>query len=312
MKALRRALAAWDSFWFREAPLSDLAIARIYLTALVLWIDQGGRFFRVAWVAPEHWTPVPLLEILGIGQPSGPTLIAMAQATQVALVASMLGVATNASLLVAFALQVVQEGWLNSFGKVTHATLPVLYGLLFLAMSPSGQAWSVDALLRRWWNSRAAKGGAAPAAPATSRWAAWPMELLFVEIAAFYFQAGWSKVHASGFAWADGYSLQYYLLQKYQPAGLWLASQLWLCRALSAGVLALELGFPLAIFAKRLRPLFLAGGLSFHLGTWLFMDISFWGIWAVYPVFLPWRAMLRMLPTPAQGREADAPDLTAS
>lgn len=61
--------------------------------------------------------------------------------------------------------------------------------------------------------------------------------------------------------------MQYHLLEKRQPAGEWLAGHLGLCRALSMGTLALELLFPVAIAIRRLRPLFLLGGLAFHLGT---------------------------------------------
>ena len=78
--------------------------------------------------------------------------------------------------------------------------------------------------------------------------------LVFIEIAAFYAQAGYAKLRTSGAAWADGYTLQYYLLQKATPAGLWLAEHLWLCCALSIGVLLFETGFPVAIVVRREAP----------------------------------------------------------
>jgi hypothetical protein len=39
--------------------------------------------------------------------------------------------------------------------------------------------------------------------------ARWPLDLLFVELAAFYFFAGISKLRDAGPAWMDGYTLQW-------------------------------------------------------------------------------------------------------
>ncbi|MFN2376294.1 MAG: HTTM domain-containing protein [Candidatus Binatia bacterium] len=304
MSFARRALAAWRRFWFREGSLVHLAIARILLASIVLSLDSGGRFLRVGLVAPEQWTPIPALQLLGIGQPDLALLESLDLATRAALIASGLGVLTNLSLFVAFLLQLVQEAWLNSFGKVTHATIPLLYALLFFACSPCGRRLSVDAGMKRCWR-RLRGGGEEGARPDTSVHARWPLELLFIELAAFYFQAGLAKLQSAGPAWADGYTLQFYLLQKDTAAGVWLAGHLGLCAALSAAVLVFELCFPVAIVAHRLRPWFLAGGLLFHLGTSVFLGVVFWPLWVLYVLFLPWdrvaAAVGKMLTLPTGG-----------
>jgi hypothetical protein len=51
--------------------------------------------------------------------------------------------------------------------------------------------------------------------------------------------------------------------------------------------LAFELGSPLAI-ARPLRWIVLGAGVLFHLGTWLFLGISFWPLVATYLVCVPW------------------------
>ena len=124
-------------------------------------------------------------------------------------------------------------------------------------------------------------------------YARWPFELLYVELAAYYCLAGVSKLRASGIEWADGYTLQYYLLIKGAPLGEWLASHLWACAALSALVLIFEVGFPLGIVLRRLRALWLTAGLFFHLGTTYFMNITFFPVVALYAVFVPWAALGR-------------------
>ena len=286
MSAGRRILDAWRGFWFRERPLVDLAISRIVLAGTLLYLNSGGRFLRSALVAPEHWVPISLVRLLGLEQPSLTQLFWLGQMTRAALVAAALGLLTNVSLWVALLLQLLQEAYMNSLGKVSHGTIPILYALLFFALSPCGRRLSLDAAARRLWAR--ATTAQLPPAPTTSEHAGWPLELLFIELAAFYFQAGYAKLATSGLAWADGYSLQFYLLEKRQPAGEWLAAHLWLCRALSAAVLTFEVGFPIAIFARRLRPLFLVGGFAFHLGTIAFMDVWFWPVWALYALFVPW------------------------
>lgn len=67
-----------------------------------------------------------------------------------------------------------------------------------------------------------------------------------------------------------------------------IAPHLWLCALLSAAALAFELGFPLAIVWRRLRPCFLAAGVAFHLGNHVLLDLIFWPVLAVYPLVVPW------------------------
>src|SRR5262249_49810606 len=152
--------------------------------------------------------------------------------------------------------------------------LPLLYALLFLFLSPCDRAFSLDALWRR---ARAAARGALDPPRRRSRYARWPLELLFVEIAGYYFLAGFAKMHYSGLRWIDGYSLQSYLLEKATGPGLWLAAHPRACAVLSAMVLGFEL-FALLGVVRELRPAVLIGGVLFHLGTWVFMDITFWPV----------------------------------
>ena len=278
----------WRSWWFRDASLLDLAGARIVLALLVLYLDAGGRFDRVAMVAP--WTPVPVLEAMDLGRPDAQTIAWTALATRAALVASCAGLLTNLSLAAAFVLQFVQEAWLNSLGKVTHATLPMLYALAFLALSPCGARWSLDAAIRR-----LRRGGDPP--PRRSPHAGWPLELIFLEIAMFYFQAGLAKLGDAGLAWADGWTLQFYLLAKGGPAAERLAASPALCCAASVAVLTFELAFPVAVFVRRLRPLAMVAGLVFHAATAVFLQVVFWPLWSLYALFLPWEAIASRLST---------------
>lgn len=76
---------------------------------------------------------------------------------------------------------------------------------MFLGMFANwGQAYSVDA----WWRRRKAILSGARAVPALRKIAAWPMRLMFVQLAIIYCATGLLK---SGSTWADGSALYYAL-----------------------------------------------------------------------------------------------------
>jgi hypothetical protein len=237
------------------------------------------------------WAPVPILGLLHVPQPDPATLRALAIATATLLVLILAGVGTRLALIVVLGLELLQEGYINSLGKVTHATLPLLYGLAFFTLAPCDRGFSLGAMWRR--ARRAATDPAFALPPVrTSRFARWPIDLLFIVLAAYYALAGISKLRDAGLAWADGYTLQYHLLDFGSPAGQRLAAHLGPCAALSALVLVFELGFWTGI-VRRLRPVCLAGGALFHLGTTWLLNISFWPVVAVYLLFVPWSRLGR-------------------
>lgn len=280
-----RAMTSWREFWFAPAPLLDLGLARIILASIALYLNGSLRLFTVGFPPSELWHPIAIVRMLGVERPSWDQIWWHAEILWVALLASALGLFTRVALPLAFALQLLQEAFLNCFGKVAHGTIPLLYAMLAFALAPCDRAVALDVPLRRWWSR--VRGKPAPPVAPLSRFARWPFELVWIELAAYYFLAGVAKLAHGGLAWADGYTLQYYLLEKETPAGLWLASHLSLCQALSALVLVFELGFALSILWRRLRVPLLIGGFAFHLGTIVFLRISFWPVWALYALFLP-------------------------
>jgi hypothetical protein len=272
----RRLLTAWRRYWFEPASLVDLGIARLVIAAIFLVLDPRTRYLRVAAIPPALWAPLPI--VAALPQPDLVLLVWLGRATAVLLVALALGIFTRPALVLLLPLILVQEAWLNSAGKITHGTIPVTWALAFLVLAPCNRRFALDALWRR-------------PAPRESRYARWPIELTFVAVAAFYCLAGVAKLRTAGLAWADGWTLQYELLTG-TPTGIWVAQSRMLCAVLSVLVLTFEVGAPLGVI-RRLRPLVLAGGVAFHLGTTLLMRITFWPVVALFLVFVPWQASRR-------------------
>ena len=152
MKPGVRLRARWCDFWFRPAALLDLGVARIVLAAIVLRLNGSMRFLPIGLISPDLWKPLPWIAALGFDQrPSLEQLMVFRRLSHAALLAVALGLLTHAALAIAFVLQLLQEAFLNCFGKTSHGTLPLLYAMLFFALAPCDRAVSLDALLRHGW-----------------------------------------------------------------------------------------------------------------------------------------------------------------
>jgi hypothetical protein len=279
-------LARWRRHWFEPAPLLDLAIARIVVVGIIWWLGAGGRAISTATAAPQFFKPIPFLFAIGAAAQPTPELVRrLGGIENVLLGLAAIGVAARPALAGIFALQLMQEAWSNSLGKVTHATLPLLYVVLFLTASPCDRRLSLWA----WWRRR-------PGEPYSPD-ARWPIELAVVVLAAYYCKAGIAKLHDGGIAWADGSTLQFYMMTNGRPVGMALAQWPALCAAASTLVLAFELGWPLAV-VRRVRPVFLGAGALFHAATTAFLGISFWPVVATYLVCVPWTRLLARLGVP--------------
>jgi len=288
-------MARWRRHWFEPAPLTDLAMARIVVVLILAWLDRGGRATWVALAPPGVFEPIAFLQAIGLDAQPSPALVArVASIENALLVLAGLGIVARPALAGIFVLQLVQEAWANSLGKVTHATVPLLYAIAFLALAPCDRVLSLRALLR---------GGPAESRSSDARW---PIELVVVVLVSYYWKAGVSKLVDGGLAWADGATLQFHLLTNRTAWGTWLAGFPSACAALSTFSLAFELGSPLAI-VRPLRWVVLGAGVLFHLGTWVFLGITFWPLVATYLVCVPWTRLATgigvPLDTPAPARQ---------
>jgi hypothetical protein len=290
LTTIGRAVEAWRAFWFRPAPLLDLAVARIIVVATALYLNLGGfRFAYVAHVPAALWSPIPLIGALGLGQPSPEDLAWLARASRAALYAALIGLFTRPALGVACGLQLWQEAYLNCFGKVTHGTIPLLWAMAFLACSPCGRTLSIDALWRRW-------RGSSPPVPLDERspYARWPLELLFVEMAAFYFRRLRQALYRRSRLGRRPYPAVLPSRQEHPggDVGRDLASPV--SPALDARP-RLRAELPGRSGRASASPRVPRWGVLFHLGTTWLMNVSFLPIWVLYLVFVPWTRLLRML-----------------
>ena len=202
---------------------------------------------------------------------------------------------TRLSLPMAFTLAFYLLGLMQCYGRINRNLPIVLFIFAIMAFSKAGDAFSVDNLIKkirkksRPWNR--------------SGEYTWPIKAVWLLLSIAFFSAAISKLKNSGFHWMTSDTLSYYLTIAHIPPhvadsppptkwSLLLAQQQWLVLFLSINVMILELTYPLAMFIKKIRPLFVFCGIAMTLSFHAFMGppvIKF----AIFHLFwIPWAAIL--------------------
>jgi hypothetical protein len=187
--------------------------------------------------------------------------------TFVAGIAALVGFFTRASVFV-FALGTwifIAHGY--SYGDRHHPEAVFVVFLMLLAFSPSGESFSLDALIRR------RRGGAEKQTKeGRTDTAMWPLKLAHVLLAMTYFSTGLTKMVFGGLQWLNGYTLQAYTfvdaINREIPLGIWLGQQHTLALGLSFFTVLFELFFFLSLIFTRAAPFIFIVGIFFQLGLY--------------------------------------------
>ena len=92
-------------------------------------------------------------------------------------------------------------------------------------------------------------------------------------------------MRAQGLGWIHSGALNEVLIEKQQSLGLSVARHPGIIEAMSAVTVLTEALSPLLFFRGRIRDIYLAVMVSFHLGTLVLLDISFLGLVLCYLAF---------------------------
>lgn len=280
----------WRRFWFAPSSPTTLGVCRAVFFAGILILYAPRDFRELADFPPVFWTPVTLLKVLHLPLLPREILGLVAMVWKVALAAACLGLLTRWSTAVSLVLGVYLIGALASFGQITHTHMAVVFTLGILALSRSGDAWSLDRLIR--------VGRSGPGVPRVepSGEYTWPIRMVWLVLALIFLGAGISKLRHSGLAWAFSDNLALILIvRNYDagwtpptPLGLYLAEQRWLCRALALGTLVIELGYPLALLSRAARWVAVPGMFLMLGGFRLLMGPVFYPLMVCHVFWIPW------------------------
>ncbi|HEY8370694.1 MAG TPA: DCC1-like thiol-disulfide oxidoreductase family protein [Thermodesulfobacteriota bacterium] len=311
---MSRAWRAWCAYWFRPAPLLDLAAVRVVAVGLQLWLllrlDHHALFAELDGLPDALYEPLAALRLLTLPfgwrvRPSGDALHVVYWLTVAAGALALVGWRTNAALA-AFTLgNVAIQAYRYSFGEIHHPEALMVLALGLLALAPAGARLSVDDLRRRLALARRERRvvEADPLA-GESPFARWPLLTVRWLFALIYLSAAWSKLAASGLAWVNGYTLRVYALRDGlrwgSDLGVWLGEQHVVAVLASVGALLFEATFWLVLVVPALAVLYVPLGAAFHAGIYLVQRAPFFQFIALYSVFVPWAALAARL----RGRRA--------
>jgi hypothetical protein len=293
VSARRRLLAAWRRFWFAPAPPDALGVGRAVVLGAVLALALRSDVSAWADVSSAFWMPISFFRLLPGPPRSREALAAVDAAWKLALALGCVGLFTRASTAVAFALSPVALGLPHCFGKLYHQDGIVVLVLAVLALSPCGDAFSLDRLLAR------------RPPPRPSGDYRWPVRAVRLVMTLVFFGAGIAKLRAGGLAWAAPENLAALLVDQSRDRaagaralGLALARRADLCGSLAAGALLLELAYPLALASRRARAALAPGSAALLVGIRVFLGPAFDVLLACHVFWIPWARVRGALAAP--------------
>jgi predicted DCC family thiol-disulfide oxidoreductase YuxK len=225
-----------------------------------------------------------------------------------ALVLGCVGLFTRLATAVSFVLSLYILGLPNNFGTLYHYDTIVVLAMAVLAASRCGDAWSVDALVRR-----ARHPAAAP--PAASGEYRWPLQLIRVVMALTFFAAGVAKIRHGGLEWVLSDNMAIMLVQHHYhianadpllPLGLTIAQSVWLASILAAVSMLGEAAFPAALFSRHARAVLVPSIFGMQVGIRVLLGPTFNQYLICNLFWMPWRRVGAVL----RRRVAAAPRYT--
>jgi hypothetical protein len=216
-----------------------------------------------------------------------------------ALVLLLAGLCVGPITLVVLVLGVLLEAFHQSFGKVEHGSVfLVFYIPLLMLGSQWGATWSLDALLAR-------RAGRATTSPTDDSWRhALPMRVALLVLVLLFFSAALAKVALGTWLTAPDLVTDL-LLGKHVEAtreGLpanailpFVATHPVLSELVRHGVLLFEALVVLVLLDDRLRVAYLAAALVFHALNALLLVVTFTPILIVYALFVDWQGVIEQL-----------------
>jgi hypothetical protein len=285
---------AWNQFFFTGFSGESLGLLRMYIGCGLLIFNtyQFGTVLTLNPLGAIYYfiEPVWYFKLLGIQYHVPALSFGMYAILMGATLSMILGKNTRTSIFVIILCIFYLKGVRDSFaGDVHHREIIPMQMLFLFLLSKCGEAHSRDAR-----QLHIAEG--------VQEWeASWPIKTMQLYVALFYFWSVIAKVRTSGWVWFAGEGkIQEVLIQRSVRWGVTdqgefiknglsfeLAQHPELIQFFAILVLAFELGFPLLLFIKsvKLRLAFILGVTTFHIGTFVLMDVNFLLIPFVYLIF---------------------------
>ncbi|MFT5526178.1 MAG: O-antigen/teichoic acid export membrane protein, partial [Pirellulaceae bacterium] len=242
--------------------------------------------------------------LLGIPPLAKPLLLVVDLAWKASLVTAAIGLWTRGSMTVALLLGTYLMGLPQNFSKIGHYQGLLLLAMLVLALSHCGDAWSIDAWLKRRKGHKFEPSGEYT----------WPIRLVWLAFGIAFFASGWAKLigdgavfTARGWTWEHAwffakegwlfndnlkyqFILHHYLDDRDLPVwGLYIAQSSALCMFLAVSTILVELLAPAAMFNRIARCTVIPGLFLLQLGNATLLGVHQSFPWLpIYMFWIPW------------------------
>jgi hypothetical protein len=274
------AVEAWRAFWFRPQPAYTLGLVRMAFGAVAIgWtvslLPDLYALFGPHGVDPQQPEDAYQWGVFAIWTSDHALLIGWILLL-VSSVALMIGWHSRLAGLAVFVLILSFEHrdvWVFNSGD-----LAVRIEALFLAISPSGAALSLDQVhsTGKFWSAQQRPQ--------------WPVRLMQVQLSLIYLASAQAKL--SGNALPQGTAVSYALRlpdMLLLPTPHWFTTSALLMNAVTWGALAVELSVGILVWNRRLRPWVLAAGVVMHTMIMITIAVGFFtlAVFVLYLAFVP-------------------------
>ena len=281
MRPIRKVLEAlrkrWMHFWFEPVEPLNLGLCRILFFGAFFLFYLNLDVTSWTEVSDSVWMPIWIFQILHLPILSSSLLVVLQSVWKISLALSCIGLFTRVSTVSSFILGTYLIGLPMNFGKVGHAEGLVVFVLGIMALSRCGDSCSIDRLI---WKARR-RNDTSRQRPQVSGEYTWPVRAVWLMFALIFFAAGVSKLRHSGLEWIFSDNMANTLLRaqfeemSVVPWGFYLAQHQWLTQLLAAATIAIEVGYPLALFSRRARCIVVPGVFFMLIGISLLLGVTF-------------------------------------
>jgi len=272
-------LAGWNRFWFEPADPGTLGLIRICAGAMLFYTHLIWSLDLTQFLGPAGWLPPESVAVVQQGTYAWSYLWWIEDSPALLWTAHLAALLVFAMLTVGLFTRVASILALVAALAYVERLPGALFGLdqinamlaMYLAVGPSGDAFSVD----RWLKSRKAQG---PPAVRRSWTANLAIRLIQIHMCIIYLFAGMAKL--TGLAWWDGTALwMAFGNMEYQSMDMtWLANYPILINLMSHVTVFWELSYSALVWPRLTRPVVLLLAIPLHLGIAICLGMITFGL----------------------------------
>jgi hypothetical protein len=278
---LRPAAQAWDRFWFTPTKPHTLALIRILGGGMLFYTHLVWTLGLSDFLGAKSWVTSATAARLGTGLDGRNftiSYLSFIESPVLLWLVHLAALVVFAMLTLGLYTRIVAPLALFATLSYCHRLSGALFGLdqinvllaTYLAIAPCGAVYSLDRLL--------ASGGRKP--PDTKRFILTTIatRLIQIQMCVIYLFGGIGKMR--GETWWDGSAVWLAAANlEYQSLSLtWLVHQPWLIALLTHITVFWETFYPVLIWPRLTRPIFLAMAVAVHGGIALFLGMPTFGL----------------------------------